>query len=53
MADNASEQHEQEREGKAGQADADPLGRGFSAMRHIDEAMARFDDMQANWTVCP
>jgi hypothetical protein len=53
MADDASQQHEQKRERQAGEADANSLGSGRSAMRHVDEAMVGFDDMQASTAVRP
>jgi hypothetical protein len=53
MADDASKQHQKERERETGQADANPLGSRFRAMGHIDEAMAGFDDMQAKGTLDP
>lgn len=48
MTYDASEKDEKEREGEPRQADPNPLGRGLSKVRHIDEAMDGFDDMQAN-----
>jgi hypothetical protein len=53
MADDASKQHQKEREREAGEADANALGGSFGAVRHIDEAMAGFDDMQAKGTLDP
>ena len=53
MAYDASKEHEKERERQPRQADPHPLGRGLSEMRHIDEAMDGFDDMQAKPTLRP